>query len=217
MPVGFWRSVGHSNNGFFMESFIDEIAVAQGIDPFALRRKLLSYDKRALKVLDTLKQRSNWRGAEVSASGNVKSARGMSLHYSFQSWVGMVVDVKIDDGYLKVENVNLVVDCGQVVNPDNVVSQMESGAIYGLTAALYGDINLENGQVVESNFHDYEAVKLASCPNFSTYIIADGHKIGGIGEPSTPPIAPALTNAIFAATGERIRKLPIKNSGLNIF
>ena len=212
IPVGFWRSVGHSNNGFFMESFMDEVAGAQGLDPFALRRQLLAHDERALKVLDVLEDVSKWRGAQSTIYKNQKSARGMALHYSFGSWVGQVADIVITDGVLRVEKVVVVVDCGKTVNPDTVRAQMESGVIYGLTAALYGDINIENGNVVESNFHDYEAVKLANSPAITTHIIADGHDIGGIGEPATPPIAPAVVNAIFAASGERIRKLPLKNS-----
>jgi isoquinoline 1-oxidoreductase beta subunit len=217
IPVGFWRSVGHSNNGFFMESFMDEVASETGLDPFDLRRQLLSHDARALKVLELLQDVSKWRGPQSNSFNNIQSGRGVALHFSFNTWVGQVADVVIENGAVRVEKVSLVVDCGQVVNPDTIRAQMESGLIYGLTAALYGDINIENGNVVESNFHDYEAVVMANCPEITTHIIADGHAIGGVGEPSTPPIAPAVVNAIFAATGKRIRELPIKNSGFNIF
>lgn len=217
IPVGFWRSVGHSNNCFFMESFMDEIAEAQGQDPFALRRQLLAHDPRGLKVLDVLEDVSNWRGAQSTVYKNEKSARGMSLHQSFGTWVGQVVDVVVVDGAIRVEKVSLVVDCGQVVNPNTIIAQMESGVIYGLTAALYGEITLDGGDVVESNFHDYQAVTMANSPEITTHIIADGHAHGGIGEPSTPPIAPAVANAVFAATGERIRKLPFKNNGFQVY
>ena len=213
IPVGFWRSVGHSNNAFFMEAFMDEVCVNLGKDAFAVRRSLLAGDARALKVLDELQRLANWTGGEVGRG----KGRGMALHRSFGSTVGQVADISLVGGRLKVEKVFVVVDCGQTVNPDTIMAQMESSVIFGLTAALYGEINIDGGEVLESNFHDYEAVTLAQSPDIITKIISNGHAPGGIGEPGTPPIAPAVVNAIFAATGERIRQLPLKISSLDVF
>ncbi len=205
VEVGFWRSVGHSHNGFFVESFIDEMAAVSQEDPYAFRRGLLADAPRHRAVLDLVADKAGW-GAPLGAG----RGRGIALHQSFGSIVAQVVEVSItSDGDLAIDRVICSVDCGLAVNPDSVKAQMESGIVYGLSAALYGEITLEGGQVMQSNFPDYDAVRLAEMPVIETYIVDSTAAPGGIGEPGTPPIAPALTNAIFAATGRRIRRLPL--------
>ena len=206
MPVGYWRSVGNSFNAFFLESFLDEMAVAGGMDPFNLRRKLVAGNPRALKVLDVLQEKSAWDG---NGALGAEGGRGMAFHASYGAIVGQVMDVRVIDGQLHMERLVSVVDCGFAINLDTIEAQIQSAAIYGLSAAVYGEINLEAGEVVESNFHDYDALRLRHVPQMDVHIISDGHAPSGIGEPGTPPAAPALTNAIYAATGERIRALPI--------
>jgi isoquinoline 1-oxidoreductase beta subunit len=164
-----------------------------------------------LGVLDKLAEKGNW-GAPMPAG----KARGLAIHESFGTIVGEIAEVAVDPkGGVRVERVVAVVDCGHVVNPRTVEMQIESGVIYGLTAALYGEITIKNGAVEQGNFDDYEMVRLADSPRIETYFaLSGGAKWGGIGEPGTPPIAPAVCNAIYAATGKRIRALPIKNQDL---
>ncbi len=207
VDVGYWRSVGHSYNGFFTESFIDELAALSKQDPYAYRRGLLRQAPRHLQVLNILAEKAGWEIPLAAGRG-----RGMALHESFGSVVGQVAEISLSaQGELSVDRVICVVDCGMTVNPDTIVAQMQSGIVYGLSAALYGEITLEAGQIVQSNFPDYEALKLAAMPAIETYIVPSTDYPGGVGEPGTPPIAPALTNALFNATGKRIRKLPLKN------
>jgi isoquinoline 1-oxidoreductase beta subunit len=207
VPVGFWRSVGHSHTAFFDESFVDEVAHALAKDPLAFRRDLLVAKPRYLKVLDTVAREAGW-GTPLPAG----SGRGIALRASFGSIVAQVAEVSVaGDGTLQVKRVTCAVDCGPVVNPEIVRAQMESGIIYGLSAALYGEITLANGAVEQGNFPDYDAVRLADAPVMAVHLVDSGAStVGGVGEPGTPPIAPAVANAIFAATGKRLRNLPLR-------
>jgi isoquinoline 1-oxidoreductase beta subunit len=212
VPVMFWRSVGSSQNAFALESFVDEMAVAAGKDPYAFRRALLAGKPDFLKVLDMLAEKGDWSKKLPAGQG-----RGIAIHESFGTIVGEIVEVSVSPkGEVKVPRVVAVVDCGHVVNPSTVVMQIESAVIYGLTAALYGEITIKDGRVEQANFDEYEMVRFADAPVIETYLaLSGGSKWGGIGEPGTPPIAPALCNAIFAATGKRIRSLPVKNMDLS--
>ena len=207
VPVGFWRSVGHSHNAFFDESFVDELALALNKDPFEFRRELLADKPRHRKVLETAAAQAGWGQTLPPGSG-----RGIALRASFGSIVAQVAEVSVPDGRtVQVKRVTCAIDCGPVINPAIVRMQMESGIIYGLSAALYGEITLANGAVEQSNFPDYDAVRLADAPVMSVHLVDGGSSaIGGVGEPGTPPIAPAVANAVFAATGQRLRCLPLR-------
>jgi isoquinoline 1-oxidoreductase subunit beta len=209
VPVMFWRSVGSSQNAFAVESFIDELAHEAGQDPYQFRRKLLAGKPDFLGVLDMLAQKANWDQKMPAGKG-----RGLAIHEAFGTIVGECVEVAIDPkGKVRCERVVAVVDCGHVVNPRNVEMQIESGVIYGLTAALYDQITVKDGAIEQGNFDSYQMVRLADSPKIETYLaLSGGTKWGGIGEPGTPPIAPALCNAIFAATGRRVRELPISKT-----
>jgi isoquinoline 1-oxidoreductase beta subunit len=205
IPVGFWRSVNNSFNAFVVESFIDELAHAAQHDPFEYRRALLADAPRHRAALELAASKAGW--GSPAAAGR---ARGIAVHKSFESFVAQVAEVSVaQDGTVKVHRVVCAVDCGPVVNPSIVDAQMESGIVYGLTAALYGEITIAGGRVVQSNFHDYPMLQVAEMPKVEVYIVPSTDAQGGVGEPGTPPIAPAVCNAIFAATGKRIRKLPI--------
>ena len=205
IPVGFWRSVNHSFNAFAVESFVDELAHAAGQDPYAYRRALLGGAPRYLAALELAAARAGWDTPPPAGR-----ARGIAVHESFGSYVAQVAEVSVGgDGAVRVHRVVCAVDCGPVVNPDIVEAQMHSGIVYGLTAALYGAITIERGRVQQSNFHDYVMLQMAEMPAIEVHIVPSTESQGGVGEPGTPPIAPAVCNAIFAATGKRIRKLPI--------
>lgn len=211
VPWGNWRSVDHSTHGFFTESFIDEVAHAAGKDPLLYRKNLLSNRPRFLKVLEMAESKSNWNKKLPKNFG-----KGVSIHQSFGTIVAQVVEVEItEENKIKVHKVVCVADPGQAVHTDGFIAQMESGIVYGLTAALYGEITIQNGAVAQSNFHDYQMLRMDEIPKIETYIINSGHFPGGAGEPSTPGIAPAVANAIFNATGQRIRQLPFKNHQLD--
>lgn len=206
-PWGAWRSVDHSVQGFFIESFIDELAHEAGEDPYTYRRRLLSDDARSLAVLDAAAEMSGW--ADNLAAGSPRKL-GISIRKSFGTIVCEVAEVVIrNDGSLHVPNVWVAADPGLVINPNGFAQQMESGVIYGLTAALYGEINFVDGAVKQRNFWDYQMVRMADCPRIEVKIIESGAKTGGAGEPGTPPIAAAVANAVFQATGERLRDLPL--------
>jgi isoquinoline 1-oxidoreductase beta subunit len=204
VPWGFWRSVDHSLHAFFTESFVDELAVTAGKDPYRYRRDLLASAMRFRDVLDLAAEKSGWDRSLPSNQG-----RGIAIHKSFGTIVAQVVEVEVNDGRLRVRKVVCAVDAGFAMHPDGMKAQMESGIAYGLTAALYGDISIQNGAVRQSNFHDYPMLRINEAPEIETFIINSGESLGGAGEPGTPAIAPALANAIFNATGKRIRELPI--------
>ncbi len=211
MPTGVWRSVAHSQNAFFVESFIDECAAAAGKDPMAFRAALLAKDERHLRVLGRAAELSNWGQAPAPGADGAKRARGLAIHRSFGSIVAQVAEVSVSaDRQVRVHRVICVVDCGVAVNPNLIRQQMEGAIVYGLSAALHGEITVEKGQVQQSNFHDYMPLRMDECPTIEVEIVASGEAPGGVGEPGTPPIAPAVANAVFALTGQRLRSLPLR-------
>ncbi|TDP58928.1 xanthine dehydrogenase family protein molybdopterin-binding subunit [Roseateles toxinivorans] len=203
--VWFWRSVGHSQNIFFTESFIDEMAAAAKADPFEFRRAMLGSQPRYKAVLELAAQKAGW--GKPLAKGHF---HGIAVAQSFGSYVAEVAEVSVAaDGTPRVHRVVAAVDCGMTVNPQTIARQIEGGIVYGLSAALYGKITFKNGRVEQGNFHDYPVLRMNEMPKVEVHIVASTEAPGGIGEPGTPPIAPAVANAIFAATGKRIRSLPI--------
>jgi isoquinoline 1-oxidoreductase beta subunit len=210
VPVQWWRSVGHSHTGFSTEGFLDEVAHAGKKDPYQLRRKLLAKEPRMLATLNLVAEKAGWGKPLPKGVG-----RGIATHFSFDSYVAQVVEASVGkNGDVKVHRVVCAVDCGRTVNPDIVKAQMEGGIIFGLTAALKTEITLENGRVQQTNFHDYQMLRIFESPVIEIHIVPSEANPTGVGEPSVPPVAPALTNAIFAATGKRIRRLPIRTADL---
>src|SRR5713226_5382774 len=210
VPVQWWRSVGHSHTGCSVEGLFDEVAHAGGKDPFELRRKLLANQPRMLAVLELAAEKAGWGKPLVKGRG-----RGIATHFSFETYVAQVIEASVEkNGNVKVHRVVCAVDCGRVINPDIVKAQMEGGIIFGLTAALKTEITLENGRVQQKNFHDYQMLRMFESPVIEVHIVPSDVSPTGVGEPSVPPVAPALTNAIFAATGKRVRSLPIRNADL---
>lgn len=207
VPVLWWRSVGHSHTGFTVNCALDELAALGGQDPVELRRKLLADKPRHRAVLDAVAQLSGWQSGAPPGRG-----RGVALHESFGSIVAEVAEVSVEGNRVRVHKVWCAIDCGFAANPSGVITQMESAIIYGLTAALYGEITFDDGKVQQSNFHDYPILRMDEAPQIEVTIVNSGEAMGGAGEPGTPPIAPAVVNAIYALTGKRIRKLPIARS-----
>lgn len=208
LPVSvlWWRSVSHTHTAFAGECFIDEIAHTGGQDPFALRQKLLQDQPRHLQVLELAAKKAGW-GKPLKAG----RAQGIAMRHSFGSYVAQVAEVSLtQDNQVKVHRVVCAVDCGIAVNPLNIRAQIEGSIVFGLGAALYGEITFEEGKVQQSNFHDFLVLRMNAMPEIEVHIVQSSEYPGGIGEPGVPPIAPAVANALFALTGERIRKLPIK-------
>lgn len=203
--IGAWRSVAHTQHGFFTESFIDELAHAAGKDPLQYRRELLAHAPRHLAVLDKAAAMADW-----STPAPAGRARGIALVESFGSIVAEVAEVEIVEGRVKVQRVCAAVDCGDVINPDTATAQVEGGIIFGLSAALFNEVTIAGGRVAQTNFHDVPMPKLADSPSVSVEFIRSGATLGGLGEPGVPPVAPAIANAVFALTGKRVRSLPVR-------
>lgn len=208
--TSWWRGVGPTHNVFVVESFIDELAAASGADPIAYRKRLLTENPRALKVLEVAAEKADW-GRPVGP----RQGRGVAVQFAFGSYFAMIADVTVGtDGAVRVTRIVGAVDCGLTVNPDTIAAQIEGGAIYGLTAAFYGAITFKDGRVEQSNFDNYQALRIEEAPFVETHIIPSAEPPGGIGEVSTSAVFPAVTNAIFAATGHRVRTLPVNASDL---
>ena len=210
IPVGFWRSVGASQNAFITESFIDELAAAAGKDPVEFRRDLLGKAARHKGVLELAAEKGEW--GKPLPPGRF---RGIAVAFSYGSYASEVAEVSIEnDGKVRVHRVVCAIDCGLVINPDTVKAQVEGSIVWGLTAALYGAITIDKGRVQQSNFHDYPMLRINEMPVVEVHIVPSNAPAGGVGEPGVPPIAPAVCNALFAGTGKRIRKLPIRTEDL---
>jgi len=208
IPTAFWRSVGPSHNVFVTESFIDEMAAAAKQDAVAYRRALLDKSPRAKAVLDLAAEKAGWGQALPKGSG-----RGVSLQFVFGSYLAQVAEVEVSkEGTVRVRRVVCAVDCGTVVNPDTVQAQIQSGIIFGATAALYGEITLKNGRVEQTNFDTYQMLRMNQAPAIEVHIVKSAEPPGGLGESGTSAIVPAIANAIFAATGKRLRKMPVDAS-----
>jgi len=205
VPVLWWRSVGHSHTAFAVESFVDELAHAAKRDPLEFRRALLVKSPRVWEVLELAAVKAGWGSPPPPGCG-----RGLAVHESFGSIVAYVAEVAVEAGQIRVRRVTAAIDCGVCVNPLGVRAQVESGVAFGLGAALHSELTMKAGRVVESNFHDYQILRLHEMPHVDVHIVRSRERAGGVGEPGTPPIAPAVANAVFALTGQRLRRLPLR-------
>ncbi|WP_321856947.1 xanthine dehydrogenase family protein molybdopterin-binding subunit [Paraburkholderia tropica] len=210
VPTAFWRGVGPTRGTFVVESFVDECAAAAKTDPVTYRRNLLGKSPRALGVLDVATRAANWGPPMPKGQG-----RGVSVMHAFGSFFAMVADVTVTDGEVRVNRVVAAVDCGMVVNPTTIEAQVQGGIVFGITAALYGEITIERGRVTQTNFTDYRILRIDESPVIEVHIVPSTEAPGGIGEPGTAALAPAVTNAIYAATGTRLRKLPVGRQLMN--
>jgi isoquinoline 1-oxidoreductase subunit beta len=211
VPVLWWRSVGHTHTAFAMESMMDDLAKAAGQDPVEFRRAYLGKHPRVMKVLNTVAEKANWGKALPKGR-----ALGVAVHESFGSVCGQIAEVSVEGGKIKVHRVVAAIDCGLAVNPLTVAAQVEGAIAFGLTAALYGKVTFKDGAVEQSNFHDYPILRMGEMPKIEVHIIPGGTSPTGVGEPGTPPIAPAVANAIFALTGKRLRALPFNEDDLKV-
>jgi isoquinoline 1-oxidoreductase subunit beta len=212
IPFTWWRGVGPTHNVFVVESFIDELAHSAQRDPLDYRKQLLGKNPRAKAVLELVAEKSNW-GSPLPA----RRGRGVSLHDSFGSFLAVVVEVTVDQsGEIKIDKAVAAMDCGLTINPDQVKAQLEGGLNFGFTAALYSDITLKNGKVQQGNFNDYRMLRIHQSPAFEIHVVASTADPGGVGETGTVSAAPALGNAIFAATGVRLRRYPFDRGPLAV-
>ena len=209
IPVGFWRSVGASYNGFLHESFMDELAASQDLDPVAMRLEMFGdLAPTGNKVVEKVAEMAGWTGRKGADGGG----RGFAYTLSFGAHTAQIIDVSITDSGIKIDKVYCAIDVGTAIDPRNIEAQIQSGIIYGLTSAMTGEITFENVEVVQSNYHDYPAMRMHETPEIEVVIMENNPRITGVGEPGTPPSIPALANAIFAMTGQRIRELPLNKS-----
>jgi isoquinoline 1-oxidoreductase beta subunit len=205
LRVGYWRSVSHALNSFAYESFMDEMALAAGKDPYEFRRALLHKHPRLKRVLELAAEKAGW-GAPLPAG----RARGIALMEGYGTSMAQVAEVSVNGNTIRVHRVVVAADPGRMVNPNIVRQQLEGSIIYGLSAVLYGEITLKDGRVQQSNFHDYPVVRMPESPAIEMHIVESTEKPAGIGEPGTALIGPAVANAVFAATGKRLRRLPLR-------
>jgi isoquinoline 1-oxidoreductase beta subunit len=209
VPTGFWRGVGPNNNVFAIEGFVDELARKAGQDPIAFRRAMLDKTPRLRAALDLVVSKAGW-GQPLPARNGGRTGRGICVQAAFGSYIATVAEVEVDKaGEVRVHRVVCAVDTGIVVNPDSVIAQLQGGLIFGLTAALYGEITIDKGRVQQSNFHNYRMLRMDQAPLIEVHLIPSGESPGGIGETGTTAGPPAVRNAIFAATGIALRRLPI--------
>jgi len=206
IPMGFWRSVGASQNGFFSESFVDELAAAANKDPYEFRRDLLSKKSRHLAVLNLAAEKAGW--GTTLPKGRF---RGIACLEAFSTYAAEVVEISLDkDGTVNVHRVVCAMDCGRVINPASAEAQVTGAVVYGITAALKTEITIDRGRVVQTNFGDNPMLRMNESPKIEVHFVPSEETPTGLGEPAVPPVAPAIANAIFAATGKRIRHMPIK-------
>jgi isoquinoline 1-oxidoreductase subunit beta len=206
VPPGFWRGVNNNHNAIYVECFMDELAHAAGQDPLEFRRKLMANHPKHLAVLNAVAERIGW--GKPAPSG---VHRGLAQQMGYGSYVAAAAEVSVDGGKLKIHRIVGATDCGHAVNPQQIAAQIEGSFVYGLTAALYGEITLKNGRVQQENFDTYEMMRINEMPQVEPIVMPSGGFWGGVGEPTIFVAAPAVLNAIFAATGKRVRTLPLKN------
>ena len=212
VPVGWWRSVYNSQNAFANEVFIDELAYKAGVDALEFRMNMLNNSPRHKAVLRLAAEKAGWGKPLVKGQG-----MGLAVHESFGSWSAQVATVTVSKtGELSVDKIVASIDCGTVINPDGVKAQMEGSIVYGLTSTIKGEITIEKGAVTQSNFHDFELLRIDEMPKVEVHIVPSIEPPSGAGEPGLPPVAPAVANAIFNANGKRVRKLPIKSKDLKV-
>lgn len=209
VPLGVWRAINYTQNAFYKECFVDEMAHAAGIDPYQFRRRLVRGNPKNLAVLDAAAKRAGWQTPPPPGI-----FRGIALNEACGSYCAQVAEVSVDDGNVRVHRVVAAIDCGHVVNPLSIEMQTEGAIVYALTATLYNEITVKHGAAAQSNFNNYEMLRIGAVPQVETVMVPSGDFWGGVGEPSVPPVAPAVCNAIFAATGKRIRSLPLQNHDL---
>jgi isoquinoline 1-oxidoreductase beta subunit len=210
VPLGVWRAINYTQNAYYKECFIDEMAHAAGIDPYLYRRRLLRHSPKNLGVLDAAAKKADWFAPPPRGV-----SRGIAVNEACGSYCAQVVEVSVEGGSVRVHRVVSALDCGHVINPLSIEMQTQGAVVYALTAALSGEITIKDGGVEQGNFDDYEMLRMADAPKVETVMVPSGDFWGGVGEPPVPPLAPALCNAIFAATGKRIRELPVKNHDLS--
>jgi isoquinoline 1-oxidoreductase beta subunit len=212
VPIGFYRSVGNTQNAFFIECFLDEVAHAAGEDPYELRRKLLANHPRMLAVLDLVAEKAGW-GTPLPRG----LYRGIAFHNAWDSPIADVIEISVRGGKrIDIHRIVRAIDCGIVVNPDQWDAQMQSGVVWGLAHAMYSEHTVKNDVLVQSNFNTYKLPRISQMPNYEAYAVQNKNDPTGIGEPVFHSITPALVNAVFAATGKRIRSLPLKNHGFSL-
>jgi isoquinoline 1-oxidoreductase subunit beta len=210
VPTSFWRGVGHNANVFAIESLVDNIAHSTNTDPVELRRRMLQDDRRALAVLDLAAEKAGWSRALPSAPAGTRLGRGVAVLSAFGSYLACVAEVSVsDDGNVSVTRTVTATDVGFIVNPDTLEAQVQGGTIFGVTAALYGQVTIDHGRIQQSNFHDYRVLRLDETPRIECYFIHNKEKPGGIGEPGTTVVMPAIMNAVYAATGVQLTRMPV--------